>query len=101
MSATRTFLLLLLLLALPGAALAQPGSDPQPDPQSDDGRADVEHRIQMMRVFALTEALELDEDTAVRLWHQPGATRGPRQGGSLAGKHGPRSFGHGILEALN
>jgi Spy/CpxP family protein refolding chaperone len=68
MSATRTFLLLLLLLALPGAALAQPGSDPPPDPQSDDGRADVEHRIQMMRVFALTEALELDEDTAVRLF---------------------------------
>jgi hypothetical protein len=59
-------LFLLLLLILPGTALAQPG--PEPDEEPGDQRADIEHRISMMRVFALTEALELDEDTAVRLF---------------------------------
>jgi len=61
-------LLVAAALALPAVASAQ---DPHPEPMdhpSDEERAEIEQRIQMMRVYALTEALELDEETATRLF---------------------------------
>ena len=48
-----------------GSALAQEGPGDGPPPED---RAEIEQRIQMMRVYALTEALELDEETATRLF---------------------------------
>ncbi len=60
-------LLFALTLAVPGVALAQ---DPHPmEDRPDEGERDrIEQRIQMMRVYALTDALELDEETATKLF---------------------------------
>jgi Spy/CpxP family protein refolding chaperone len=59
-----TPILVALALLVPALAFAQDRDGPPPK----EDRAEIEQRIQMMRVFALTEALELDEATAVKLF---------------------------------
>jgi len=60
-----TTLLLIAALAAPVTALARPGPPPEEDPEA---RERVMERIRIVRVAALTEALELDEATATRLF---------------------------------
>ena len=58
-------LLLIAALALLAVALAQP---PPPDEPDEEAREQVKERIRIIRLAALTEALELDEETATRLF---------------------------------
>ena len=63
---SRLALFLAFTLAVPVLAFAQ---DERPDGEpTTSERAEIENRIQMMRVFALTDALALDEATATRLF---------------------------------
>lgn len=57
-----------LLFAVPAAA--QPMEDPPPpgEEPSEEEREKMMERIRMMRMYALTEALELDEATATKLF---------------------------------
>lgn len=59
-------LLALLLFALP--ALGQPGPPPDDDPPEGPEHERFLERLRMMRMYALTEALELDEATAAKLF---------------------------------
>jgi Spy/CpxP family protein refolding chaperone len=59
--------LLALLIAAPAAA--QPEDGPPPDREaSQEDRDKMMDRVRMMRMYALTEALELDEATAAKLF---------------------------------
>ena len=60
---TRLASLCLLLLALASPAFAEPPDDGPPPMEEE-----MKSRLRMMRMYALTEALELDEDTAARLF---------------------------------
>lgn len=60
-----TTLLLITTLALPAVAVAQ---GPPPDEPDEEAREQVKERLRIIRVAALTEALELDERTATRLF---------------------------------
>ena len=61
----RTLILLLALLTFTAPAHAQ---GPPDDEASDEDREAFRTRMRMMRMYALTEALELDEATAAKLF---------------------------------
>lgn len=67
MTHLRPLALLLALLCLPvGPALAQPG--PGGDPPAEEQSEELRARLRLMQMYALTEALELDEETAAKLF---------------------------------
>ncbi len=60
--------ILALLLAAPAAAQPHDGPPPDGPPPSAEEREKMLDRIRLMRMYALTEALELDEPTAAKLF---------------------------------
>ena len=71
-----TTLLFVAALALPSLAVAEP-PPPPPEEQDEEAREQMSERLRIVRAAALTEALELDEATATRLF--PYLREGDRQ----------------------